>query len=112
MLSYWLLFSVISFFAILSKKRVPLQLNGHHDSSLTIVWWIVVLFLTILIGFRHEVGGDWTNYIRQLQRLSVYDISESFTMLGDPGYNLLSYASLALGWGVYGVNIFCGFKSL
>jgi hypothetical protein len=55
------------------------------------------------------VGGDWTNYIRQLQRLSVYDISESFTMLGDPGYNLLSYASLALGWGVYGVNIFCGF---
>lgn len=109
MLSYWLFFFVISFFAILSKRRVPLTLDGRYNSSLSILWWIMILFLTFFIGLRHYVGGDWTNYIRHLQRLNPNDVLGSLNILQDPGYNLLNYASLELGWGIYGVNIFCGF---
>ena len=109
MLSYWLFFFVISFFAILSKRRVPLTLDGRYNSSLSILWWIVILFLAFFIGLRHEVGGDWTNYIRHLQRLDPNNMLGALNVFADPGYDILNYASLGLGWGIYGVNIFCGF---
>jgi hypothetical protein len=109
MFPYWLLFFLAAFFAILGKSRPPLSTTGNQNSSLNFIWWLFIIFLTFFIGLRHWVGGDWTNYIRQLQKLSVADVSNSFTLLSDPGFNLISYASLQLGWGVYGVNIFCGF---
>ena len=109
MLSYWLFFFVISFFAILSKRRVPVTSDGRYTSSLTILWWIMIFFLMFFIGLRHEVGGDWTNYIRHLQRLDPNNILDSLDVFADPGYDVLNYTSLALGWGIYGVNIFCGF---
>lgn len=108
MLFYWLLFLVPSFLALVSSSR-PQLASGFQSASLNPMWWILIICLTLVVGFRHEVGGDWMNYIYQLETIKVRPTEASFTISSDIGYNLLSLASLNLGWGIYGVNLFCGF---
>tara|TARA_B110000238_G_C16141935_1_gene446784 strand:- start:2444 stop:3418 length:975 start_codon:yes stop_codon:yes gene_type:complete len=73
--------------------------------SLNSVWWLFIFALTLLIGLRHDVGGDWSNYLRMLDRVQ-YD---SLRLMADPGYTAMNQLSLRLGWGIYGVNLICGF---
>jgi hypothetical protein len=58
------------------------------------------VFLILLIGFRHEVGGDWFHYIRQ------YSILEDRLLLNrDPGYSLVHWFSLNYLNGIYSTNL-------
>src|SRR5690606_26538366 len=70
---------------------------------LTPVWIIFGFVLTICIGLRYQVGGDWYNYMGHLaaaQGQSWYALATQ----SDPGYKLLNRLSLSLGWDIYGVN--------
>ncbi len=108
MFFYWLLFLIPAFFALVANSRLPSNNAGYHSTNLNPLWWVIIFILTFIIGLRHEVGGDWANYIFMLEKLAVRPASEAFSLMSDPGYNLLSYISLKLGWGIYGVNLFCG----
>lgn len=69
---------------------------------------LTILLLTVVIGFRYKVGGDWGNYFRYL--FSAYNLT--FADLGrleDPGYWALNILSTQLGWGMAGVNTFGAF---
>ena len=80
MLSYWLLYIFTAFPALVGNKRT---LNReYHSTSLDPIWWITIIVLTIFIGFRFEVGGDWEGY------LMVYDRAQlqEFSLTQDPGY--------------------------
>ncbi|MDC1008377.1 EpsG family protein [Gammaproteobacteria bacterium] len=109
MFFYWLLFFIPAFFALVSSSRKPSSQAGFHSTNLNPLWWAIIFVLTFFIGLRHEVGGDWINYIYMLEKMAIRPTAESFTLMSDPGYNILSYISLKLGWGIYGVNLFCGF---
>lgn len=71
------------------------------------IWILLWLALTLLIGFRLEVGGDWGSYEKHVYHASYLSFSEVLTS-SDPGYGLLNWLSWHLGWGVYGVNLVCG----
>lgn len=68
--------------------------------------WALFLLVVLMVGLRHEVGGDWRQYI---------DIFESYsgeTMAGllvgsEPGYALVNGVANQLGWGLYGANFLC-----
>jgi hypothetical protein len=101
---YWFLFLVPALWAIsFSRPRYT-----PPRSALQIVLWsITLLGLTITIGFRHEVGGDWGHYLTYL------DLARSFTLneamrFGDPAFTLLNWVSANVGGGVYFVNVICG----
>ena len=67
----------------------------------------VVLFLTLLIGLRDGVGGDWGNYLPYLDRVAFLSFSEVLQQT-EPGYALLNWYATQSGGGVYAVNVVCG----
>lgn len=99
MLPYWL-FLFIPALAIFSGR----QLN---ERSRSIVWFCVWIFFSVAIGFRHEVGGDWFNYIRRYQ---VYGETPIFSVLsgGDPLYYLITWLAVKSGASIHAVNLICG----
>ena len=64
-------------------------------------------FLVLIIGFRYEVGGDWVNYLQGLDLANELEWSDLFDARKEAGYILISWASLSLGLGIYGVNLMC-----
>ena len=66
--------------------------------------WIISVFVflvaLIFIGLRHEVGGDWGDYLMWYKV-----IEEEGANIFEPGYNMLNKLSALLGGGIYLVNI-------
>ena len=66
---------------------------------------MICIALTLFIGLRHEVGGDWFNYLPYLTRAEGLSLSEVMAAYGDPGYNTLNWLFASHSWGIYGVNL-------
>ena len=75
-----------------------------EQTRLNRAWMGVALALTLLIGYRFEVGGDWGNYLRNFQASAFNNIFEVFSA-DDPGYRLLEFIAIEFDWGVVGVNL-------
>ncbi|WP_169332249.1 EpsG family protein [Henriciella marina] len=69
---------------------------------------LVIVALTVVIGFRFNVGGDWHSYLRYLS--SSYEMTYSdLGGMEDPGYWALNILATQLGFGITGVNTFGAF---
>ena len=55
MLAYWLMYLALG---------VPALARSRARSDNFAVWLFAGLLLFWFIGYRHEVGGDWFNYLR------------------------------------------------
>jgi len=66
--------------------------------------WLIGIVLTLFIGLRHEVGGDWFSYIPYLTRAEGLSLTEALSW-DDPGYNALNWFFASQPWGIYGVNL-------
>lgn len=97
MIPYWLLFFIPAH-ASLSRRR------NVWPQPLVIVLWIA---LSLFIGLRHEVGGDWFNYLPYVDRAEGVSFADIFQW-GDPGYNLLNWIFANSSPGIYGVNLVSG----
>ena len=64
-------------------------------------------FLTLLIGLRYEVGGDWFSYFGFIDRSFGLPFAEVF-LETEPGYGLLNWIGANWGGGVFLVNTICG----
>ena len=110
MLPYWIILMVPAFAAILSAanlKKTPIDFSNSlrsrtEENSLGLKLFVVLL--AFMIGLRHQVGGDWYNYLPQIEAASKLSFLESATLRGDPAYSVLVWLSTQLGLGVYGVN--------
>lgn len=60
--------------------------------------------LSLFAGLRHEVGGDWFNYLPYVSRAIDVPFQDIF-IWGDPGYNILNWIFAHYSWGIYGVNL-------
>jgi hypothetical protein len=72
-----------------------------------ISWFLVWLLLTLLIGFRYQVGGDWGSYLRhflEAKGMSFGDISSK----SEFGYWSLNWIAAEFDWGIVGVNVIGG----
>jgi hypothetical protein len=102
MLPYYFIFFIALVFSL-----SPVRLN--HDLKF-FVWIFVFIFGVLFIGLRHEVGGDWPNYLNNVESVGRQTILEVLGSFGkkDVGYQLINYISYNLGLGIYGVNILSG----
>ena len=57
MLTYWLMFLIPAVASVLAPAA-PLPVSMRLAPSWRMLW----LVLSLLIGLRHQVGGDWYNY--------------------------------------------------
>ena len=99
MFVYWSIFLLpawASFFRVRSTRAAAL-----------FGWAATWLTLTLLIGFRHEVGADWFNYIGHYELnyyLSFWEAVQRF----DPAHAAINALAYRMDWGVYGANLVYG----
>lgn len=95
MLPFWMMF-VVAAWGVLLPRRLPLR-------QARVVWFAIGVLFTLLIGFRHEVGGDWFNYLPQFHYAATLSYAEAAAM-GDPGHYLLNRWVAGMGGDIYIVN--------
>lgn len=104
---YWLMFLVPAFLA-LSDRRLTLPVfNWPWLREPLLVWALVAMVVALVVGARYQVGGDWFNYLRNLDFQRGMSLQEALE-IDDPGYRLLSWLVLHLDWGPVGLNLLTG----
>ncbi|MDE2382846.1 MAG: EpsG family protein [Xanthomonadaceae bacterium] len=68
-------------------------------------WVFVFVVFTLMMGLRHEVGGDWGNYLPYLERAGRLDFDEAIRQ-PEAGYFLLNWVGAKWG-GIHFVNLVC-----
>lgn len=103
---YWLMFLVpaIAAFKESAKSSNAALVKRMRWSAGAI---LVAICITLLIGYRFEVGGDWGAYLRQFDDVQAMDLGD-IVVHSDPGYALLNWVSGILGLDIFGVNLVCG----
>lgn len=86
-----------------TQLKPVVNLSAHWSGSWNAIFWL----LMFMVGMRYEVGGDWLNYLDNLDQLQSFTLKESLSSGKDIGYQFISWLSLALGSGIYGVNLMC-----
>jgi len=103
MVPYFILFAIPAWFALGGAAK---RAEASHPTKTP--WSLIVVLYALAIGLRHEVGGDWFNYIENLTEIDSLDFSAVLSSrIGDPAYRILGWVSSPLG-GIYFVNLICG----
>lgn len=100
MFPYWVMFTLFAAGAVQypSDPRRAVQ-GGPFLLAMGIV-------VTLLVGLRYEVGGDWLNYIEIFDGIRYRDFWEG-AWKQDPGYGMLNWAVAHAGLGIWAVNLVC-----
>jgi hypothetical protein len=103
---YWFLF-FLPVFRLISGLRPYARITMYVQGERWPHWWrVMFVVLTLMIGLRYEVGGDWFNYIRNFST-AAHSSLISIVRQGDPAYYLLNWVSAQSGLGIYFVNSVC-----
>ena len=101
MLPYWFLFFLAAWRASTNLRSKPVL-----TSKWPLKWQLMFLILVLMIGLRHQVGGDWTTYAEHIRQAS-YDSLIKVVAQGDPAYSLLNWLAAWMSLGPYFVNTIC-----
>lgn len=104
---YWILYLIPAMAAFAAKPLRNIQLNRTRRIKVDPQWVLVLVLITLMIGLRDRVGGDWFNYFHYLFRAQNLSLAEAL-LRSDPGYEILNVLSVRMRLGLYGVNLFCG----
>ena len=96
MLPFWVMFFLAAW-AALGSRTLPAK-------QTRVFWRAVGLLFAVMIGLRHEVGGDWFNYLPHFVSASKMTFAEASAM-GDPGHYVLNMWVSDLGGEIYSVNL-------
>jgi hypothetical protein len=78
----------------------------HSDKHWSPFWRVIFVWLVLMIGLRYEVGGDWANYLLNLEATSESTLLEALSPInGEPGDSLLNWLASKSGFGIFLVNI-------
>ena len=101
---YWLLFLVPAFWALTRLNSTPQLVNLGWETRLPAQWRSVFVFLVLMIGGRHEVGGDWFAYVEEVIKITSGP-PDDILKVQDPMYTLFNWVAAKSGFGIYLVNI-------
>ncbi len=97
---YWLLLLMPAYLAVSRLKPIPPAVLMTQSDRWPAAWWGMFFVLVLMIGWRHEVGGDWAAYISNME----LTVPQGFS---DPGFSLLYWLGRTTGGGIYLVNLIC-----
>lgn len=96
---YWMLFILPAYLAITKLKSTAYSETNFINSKWPFMWRFIFVLLVLIIGFRHEVGGDWAAYILNMEN------PEDFSEHADPANQVLFWLGRESGGGIYLVNL-------
>jgi hypothetical protein len=108
---YWLLFFILAAGAVMYAWP-RLSHSGDGTSTLAVQQNLLLnctaLLILLMIGFRYEVGGDWSPYLRIFRGIGSKDFGRAFITSGqEPGYTLVNWIVWQAGLGIWLVNLLC-----
>src|SRR6188474_963096 len=91
---YWLIF-------ILPLARVNVW---HRTGNQRLAWFLLFALLTLFIGLRYQVGGDWNNYLMHFKAMHYLKFSDVLS-LEDPAYYVFNWVIADAGLSIAWVNL-------
>ena len=91
--------------AFIAYQAPPATISGKTRGDGAFIGALIIL--TILIGYRYQVGGDWEAYILYFNIARRMTFDQLLTQK-EPAYQILNWISAELGWGIWGVNVVSG----
>ncbi len=79
---------------------------GGSQRISSISYILLILIFSFFIGFRHEIGVDWDQYLAIIDRYKDAPFSQIFNNV-EPGYIFLSWLGSNFKNGIYFVNVIC-----
>jgi hypothetical protein len=101
---YWLLL-LVPWLAAIGRPRVEGESLAGRSWGFSFQLYFV--FLLLVVGWRHQVGGDWGNYLPTIDAALQQSFAEAMEQNGDTAYKALTWLSAHAGTGIYGVNLVC-----
>lgn len=101
---YWFLL-MVPLLAAIGEPNVNSQSLKKKSWGLWFKFYFILLIL--LVGWRHQVGGDWGNYLPMIDEALQLSFAEAIGQKGDIAYTALTWLSAHAGAGIYGVNLVC-----
>ena len=101
---YWLLFLMPAFLAVSRLSPVPCMGLSTQQDRWPDVWRVIYVSLVLMIGLRHEVGGDWIQYIEMLDSYTDTTTADKYGFQ-DPAFVLFNLLATWSGTGVYLLNL-------
>lgn len=109
MFPYWLLFAIFALGAVAARRTVPA--NGPANSRPPLrhgpLLAIAALVPVAMIGFRYEVGGDWSAYDFIFEEIRYMGFWEAMSYQ-EPAYAALNWFAQRLDIEIWAVNLVCG----
>lgn len=90
----------------IASVRVGLSSDEILLRKLSLVWPVQALLLSVVIGFRFEVGTDWYGYVsiyNDLYGKGIFDTGFAFFKGFEPGFVALNVALNKLGYSYYAI---------
>lgn len=116
---YWLLWSFF-FLGVMLSQRQPQPSAQSLDYApgtpasaptfypgLSLMAMLGLIGMTLMIGLRYDVGGDWEAYEFIFKRAGLRTLDQTFAQ-GDPAYAFLNWLAQQVGGEVWLVNLVCG----
>ncbi len=95
---YWLMF-LVPVWAVLQPGRLK-------SNQATMMWAVVGVVFALMLGLRHEVGGDWGHYLPIFRETASRTFGQVLSR-DDPGYHGLNWLVSQAGGSIYQVNLVC-----
>jgi len=105
MMIYWTIVILASIQALTDRGASP-QSRSTQRNNWQPMWLVTFFVLTALIGLRHKVGADWTNYDIQID-YAIGQAPSYILEVGDPAYTALNWVGANIFGGIYLVNTIC-----
>ena len=89
MLIYWAFFLSLFLVSLLKFKYYYLNIPSKNR-DLNLHWKLTFILIASFIGLRHQVGGDWFNYIELFNIIKDKNFHEVI-LSSDPFYGLINW---------------------
>ena len=100
MFAYWMMFCVYALGALGSNIR------DRFRPSPTPILFLAGLMMTLLIGLRWQVGGDWHTYHEIYRSIAQSDVMTAADTT-EPAYGLLNWIMAQIGLDIWAINLVC-----
>lgn len=120
MIFYFIIFFFVALQAMIFESKPLRKTERLFTSQWLPRWFFTFIFFTIIIGLRHEVGGDWFSYLADLENSnqktlsdiffssqSIYLFIKIFSSFFDSIYIMNSILAICF---TYGLFIFCRYQ--
>lgn len=84
-------YSFLIFTSVMALSYKYAQGSYQLKRGWNVFWYFFFIYLWLLIGLRHDVGGDWSAYVKAINIARTLNFSEIWGFGSDPSYGFLNW---------------------